>query len=75
MMNFKKTLDLINNSNIKFDIYNSYTTKTLKNNLVKFNSQDMSKSDYHFYFKHLYQFISTFLVMIFRYFKKMSGSI
>ena len=45
MINFKKTLSLINNSNAKFDICNSYTTKTLKNNLVKFNSQDMSKSD------------------------------
>ena len=45
MINFKKTLSLINNSNAKFNICNSYTTKTLKNNLVKFNSQDMSKSD------------------------------
>ena len=35
----------LKNLNTTLDIYNSQTTKILKNNLVKFNSQDMSKSD------------------------------
>ena len=35
----------LKNLNTTLDIYNPQTTKILKNNLVKFNSQDMSKSD------------------------------
>ncbi|MCZ6187175.1 hypothetical protein O6B97_08755, partial [Campylobacter ureolyticus] len=44
-LNLKDENVNLKNLNTTLDIYNPQTTKTLKNNLVKFNSQDMSKSD------------------------------
>ncbi|MCR8685621.1 hypothetical protein [Campylobacter ureolyticus] len=44
-LNLKDENVNLKNLNTTLDIYNPQTTKILKNNLVKFNYQDMSKSD------------------------------
>uniref|UniRef100_UPI00261CB97A hypothetical protein n=1 Tax=uncultured Campylobacter sp. TaxID=218934 RepID=UPI00261CB97A len=73
-LNLKDENVNLNNTNLNYT-NNTNTKDTLLSNLDKFNSQDMSKSGYHFYFKHLYQFTFTFLITIFRYFKKISSSL